>query len=171
MEVEGRSDRGGGMPAKRRKRRSSRPGTGAGRGFDSEAIARAEAVVAAFADDYLEAAKQDVAELEAFLRGLEGEAASWPDTGRRMMSVCHRMSGQGGSFGFPLVTRLARSLYEFLSACTEAEAGLKEANLLRAHRHVALLHRVVESGIRGKGDAKLRRAIEEVEYVADRDDG
>src|SRR5258708_32088669 len=80
-----------------------------GRGIDQEQLARAEAAVAALAVDYVAWATRDL----AAMRDIAASLAAAADVDR-LYAISHDVKGQGGSFGYPLVTAIAGSLCRFL---------------------------------------------------------
>lgn len=76
-------------------------------GIDPVALARAEAALAALADNYLAWAEADVARLRAALDPFQ------PDL---LFAIAHDVKGQAGTFGFPLITELANRLCRLLES-------------------------------------------------------
>src|SRR3546814_7041237 len=69
----------------------------------AEAMARAEAAVAALRVDYLRWVEEDLAKLDAALSMAARDAAQRDAALQDVHRVAHDMRGQGGSFGYPLV--------------------------------------------------------------------
>src|SRR3546814_9188911 len=80
----------------------------------AEAMVRAEAAVAALRVDYLRWVEEDLAKLDAALSMAARDAAQRDAALQDVHRVAHDMRGQGGSFGYPLVTRIAASLCRFV---------------------------------------------------------
>ncbi len=104
---------------------------GAG-GVDDEMIARAEAAMADLHGEYLTWAAQDIQTIErqcADAMALPGNECS--HALRELFAVVHGMKGQGGSFGFPLVTMVADSLARFIEGCSRW--GADEMDVITVH--------------------------------------
>ena len=83
-------------------------GTGA---VDAAALARAEQVIADMAGDYLEWAEEDLLNMEDALDKLK--AAGRKDSKEhieRIFQLAHDVKGQGGSFGYDMMTRISDQL-------------------------------------------------------------
>lgn len=80
--------------------------------LDPEALARAEAALAALSDAYLAWADADLAKLRAAMEPFRPEA---------LFAVAHDIKGQAGTFGFPLVTELAHRLCRALEGPAEPQ--------------------------------------------------
>jgi hypothetical protein len=117
-------------------------------GVDDAVLARAEAAIAGMHDDFLAWAEADV---DAAQR-LYDEAQALPAMERmvamgRLFAIAHSMKGQGGSFGFPLVTQVADSLARFLAGqhlFTDREMDV-------IHVHVDALRMIVAERLAGEG--------------------
>jgi len=87
-------------------------------GIDQEQIARAEADRAALAVEYLAWAAADLQKMRALAERLADRAAI-----ERLYAVAHDVKGQGGSFGYPLMTAIADSLCRLLKLVQDADAA------------------------------------------------
>ena len=96
---------------------------------------------------YLDGAFKDVAELEALQGRLAADLSTWDVCQARMREIAHNVQGQGTSFGYPLMTRVGRSLSKLLKTTNE-ERGYSTA-LLAAH--VKTLRTVLDKDIQGSG--------------------
>ena len=96
---------------------ASKAGFGSG-GIDQEQIARAEAALAALAVEYLAWAAADLEKMRALAERLADRADI-----ERLYAVAHDVKGQGGSFGYPLMTAIADSLCRVLKTLQQAEAA------------------------------------------------
>lgn len=76
------------------------------------ALARAQAAVAELGDQYLSWVSADLARLEDCLNGIDDPPA--PAQLRAAFEVAHVIKGQGGTFGYPLVTGIANLLCRYL---------------------------------------------------------
>lgn len=72
-----------------------------------EALARAEAALAALSDDFRAWAEVDLARLRAALDPFQPES---------LFAIAHDIKGQAGTFGYPAATELANRLCRLLEA-------------------------------------------------------
>jgi len=120
--------------------------------LDPAALANAEAAVARLAAAYLSWAEADIRALTACFARLE--AASSPDTLAELFAVAHDMKGQGATFGYPLVTRIAQALCRRIEQDPDAVAAIGA--------HVAALARVVGDRLMDDGGEVGRRLLEDL---------
>ncbi|MDB5459837.1 MAG: Hpt protein [Caulobacteraceae bacterium] len=131
---------------------NARPG-----GVDGDVIARAEAALKSLAGQFSRWLQDEIDKLEAAnsrvaLEGLAGEA------GEALHTHAHDLKGLGGTYEFPIVTRMAGSL------CRLLEAGRAEAPLDLINAHIETIKAVVRDGIRDEGHpvgALLATSLEE----------
>src|SRR3546814_501756 len=131
----------------------------------AEAMARAEAAVAALRVDYLRWVEEDLAKLDAALSMAARDAAQRDAALQDVHRVAHDMRGQGGSFGYPLVTRIAASLCRFVEMRGK-DAG--EAEMVVLRHHLAALRDVIgrRAEGEGEGDDVARQAVAQLEVMA-----
>jgi hypothetical protein len=79
-----------------------------GDGFDADMLARAEAAVAELAAAYPEWATQDLLQMREAAAALRASPSA--EQGHALYLLAHDMKGQGGSFGYPLISTIAGSL-------------------------------------------------------------
>lgn len=97
--------------------------------IDPDILSRAERAVSALGQDFAETILLNLAEMDGLIDRLAADDAA----GRSpLLTHAHDMAGMGGSFGFPLVSRLGRSLYNFIES-REQPFTSTEITVLRAH--------------------------------------
>ena len=132
----------------------------------SETLARAEAAVADLAKGYAGWALADVAKARAALGLARAEPGQCDRHVEALFRVAHDLKGQGSSFGFPLVTRIAHSL----CALTRDRArDYRAPHLDLAQSHLDAIELVLAKGIKGEGGksgaelaAKLESRVSEL---------
>ncbi|WP_282604889.1 Hpt domain-containing protein [Pelagibius sp. Alg239-R121] len=112
-------------------------------GIDVNAIPTTEELQAMF----IEGALEGIAVLERkYAAACAGDLA-WPEVILEMRGIAHDIKGQGGSFGYPLITEVGDSLSTLLKhERMQSEAGLK---LLAAH--ITALATILDKAIQGDG--------------------
>lgn len=117
-------------------------------------VAQAEAAVAALRDSYREQLMVDVAALLDVWAGLEnGVPAS--EVMKQIHSIAHNVKGQGGSFGYDLVTSIGASLCDYIRSGERQSAD--EINIV--HAHIKILKMVGENDIAGTGGETGERIV------------
>ena len=120
--------------------------------IDPEAVARAESIVASMSEEYLEWLRGDLDELDKTLSEARGSVRAVDQLRRK----AHDIRGQGGSFGFPLISQVADALHKVIVSQDDilsAEGETLARGLFEAFRLV------VERQARGDGDIETREAV------------
>lgn len=125
------------------------------------AMARAEDAVAELAADYTVWALDDVKRAEDAFALFKSEPGQRKAHLENLYRAAHDMKGQGGSFGFPLVTKIGHSLCRYLKG---GEMG--DANLPVIQAHISALRLIVEKAIKGEGGPAGARLIAKLESLA-----
>ena len=109
-------------------------------------LARAEEAMAKLGDKYVVAAVEDSARLQKALAALRANPTD-PKALDGIFQIAHDMKGQGGSFGFPLVTTIGYQLCRFIEKIDHVGPHEMEAIAL----HVEAMAMVVRTPIKGDG--------------------
>lgn len=117
-------------------------------------VAQAEAAVAALRDSYREQLLVDVASLLEIWSGLERGVAV-AEVMHQVHAISHNVKGQGGSFGYDLVTSIGASLCDYIRSGTRQSAD--EINIV--HAHIKILKMVGENDIAGTGGETGERIV------------
>lgn len=117
---------------------------------DDDLFAAVDDLVANMGGRYLDWAKADIAKLRAVL----AEARALPGEGRAsfvrpIFAVAHDIKGQGGSFGYALMTFLGDGLCRFV----EAQARLDDNTLTRMDDYADAMETVIKRRLAGDGGA------------------
>jgi CheY-like chemotaxis protein len=117
-------------------------------GIDETTLRQAEAVIAGFRDDYLTWVQDDLARLQICV---DQVSAIRPDDRaagmQSVFDVAYDMSGQGGCFGYPLITVIGAQLCRFIS--DRSIFGDAEMRVVRLH--VDAMRVVVAQRLEGDG--------------------
>lgn len=129
-------------------------------------LARAQAAVEDLAKDYTTWARADVD------RGRKALEAALADSAQRarhvedLFRVAHDLKGQGTSFGYPLVTRIADSLCRLTR---DRKLSYEDRHLDLAKSHLDAAQLVLTKEIKGEGGqigaelcAKLQKRVDEI---------
>jgi hypothetical protein len=134
---------------------------GAGAGIPASVLDRAEAEIESLADDYLSVAQLDLITLRDSLRAAERDPEASASYLERMYGAAHDMKGQGGSFGYPLVTRIADALCRYLGHPPDPDT----VDLAVCAIHVDALHVIIQNDIPGDGGKLGREVLAGIERV------
>lgn len=121
-----------------------------------DAIAKADLAVTKVAEDFPEVCSGWIEELSAFLP--EGDSDLALEVKDKLLQVANDIRGQGGTFGFPLVTLVADSLVKFL----DPRENLLPVEPMIVRLHIQALERLMRDKVTGDGGAtgvELRTVI------------
>ncbi len=105
--------------------------TGGPGAVDLGTLERAEAVIADMTDNYVEWAAKDLAKIHQALENLKAEKKDRKDALARIFQLSHDMKGQGGSFGYTLMTIIGGTLCTFVEKLEDA--GSAEIEVIQLH--------------------------------------
>ncbi len=115
---------------------------------DPSVLERAEAVITNLADNYLEWVQEDFDKIiEAFDR-LKNEPDNQEKNLDDVFQIGHDMKGQGGSFGYDLITIVGDKLCRFIEKL-EGKAGASEIAAIQLH--IDAMRVVISQRIEGDG--------------------
>lgn len=113
------------------------------KGIDVNAIPTADELQEMF----VSGARSGIDELEERYRAATGGTVAWPEAIARMRAITHDIKGQGGSFGYPLITQVGESLSVLLKhEGVETPRGKK---LIGAH--IDALNTILSKQVQGGG--------------------
>ncbi|MEQ8247721.1 MAG: hypothetical protein RID42_08555 [Alphaproteobacteria bacterium] len=151
-----------------RNRLKEKAGTGQHRepgNFAMKALEQAMAELDKFAEDYPDWVQGQVRELYDVLK----KARDKDDTRRsiefkRINEIAHDMRGQGGTFGYPLVTTVADSLYKL----TGTRALTSESHLEIVKSHIDTMNAVIKERVEGDGGILGRELLTALEKAIEK---
>lgn len=130
---------------------------------DLDAIARAEAVIANLADDYLDWVREDFVRLETAYETLKvgGEDKENIDA---LFQIAHDMKGQGGSFGYDLMTAIGDHLCRLVESFEIV--GPRELGMIRVH--IDAMRVVITKELKGDGGNEGRQLLMGLSLVVEK---
>jgi chemotaxis protein histidine kinase CheA len=115
--------------------------------LDEMALAKAEAIFQEMAEDYPDwvgGVLQNLAELHR-------RCVDTPEERRRLFEditrIAHDLKGQGGTFGFPLISAFAASLNRF----STLRSNIQDAHVDIIKAHIDAMRAVIRERVRGDG--------------------
>ena len=133
---------------------------GEGGAVAPEVLEKALAEMKKAEDEYPEWVRKTLVELVDELNGAKGK----PEIERtkhfkRVGAIAHELKGQGGTFGYPLVSAIAKSLNEF----TQRDMLVTDNHLEILKAHIDTMRAVVNGHVAGDGGAIGRELIQSLE--------
>jgi CheY-like chemotaxis protein len=115
--------------------------------IDPNLIAAAEAQIKEMEDDYADWVRRSIERLVlAHQRATEAPQEAAPHY-QTINKIAHELRGQGGIFGYPLISRFAFSLY----ACTDGAPEIDEKHLDLVKAHIDGIRVVMKDKVSGDG--------------------
>jgi hypothetical protein len=139
---------------------ASRAGITGNADISRDLVARAEAVAKSLSEQYPALAQADLAELRACGAKLTAgkTASSVQESADALVSAARKLEGQGGSFGFPLVTAIAASL-----CCLLTQSDLFHPSVTKiAAAHIDALTLVINNAIADSEDPAGKHLTSEI---------
>jgi chemotaxis protein histidine kinase CheA len=127
------------------------PDGGGGGTLAKEALERAEAEFKKMAEDYPDWVGKYIKQLNQELLGAKEKSPEQRTPFfARINQVAHELKGQGGTFGYPLISTFGKSLFELTSA---REGSISENQMNIAKSHVDAMQAVIKGRVAGDGGA------------------
>lgn len=114
---------------------------------DASTIDRAEEAIAGMADQYLEWVQEDLKRLDEAFTALAAASGDRAEEVDGVFQVAHDMKGQGGSFGYDLVTAIGNQLCRLIEKLETV--GEPEVNAIRVH--IDAMKLVIAQKMKGNG--------------------
>lgn len=131
---------------------------------DLDALARAEEVIASLSGDYMNWVREDLVRLQAAYDKLKAGGGDWKADLDAVFQIAHDMKGQGGSFGYDLMTAIGDHL------CRLAEKfekiGPRELEMIRVH--IDAMRVVVTKELKGDGGNEGRQLLMGLTLMVDK---
>ncbi len=126
--------------------------------IDNEKIMSAESKITKMLPQYLQWANNDISNLRSLLE----EIAQTPDKSteilKRMFTISHDMKGQGGSFGYSLITQVAGSLCEYVKVLER----MNDTNIKVTKLHINAMDLILREHLTGDGGLKGQEILQQI---------
>jgi HPt (histidine-containing phosphotransfer) domain-containing protein len=126
--------------------------------INAEVFERAQAVIDQLSVEYRSRAQDDLENLYLEMELAQTEASERPTHLENVRAVLHDMRGQGGTFGLPLITQIAKSLGTYLKSEEAAENPRFEI----AQAHIEALRHVLAENISDQNSERGRQIIDDL---------
>ena len=129
----------------------------------AEIVERAETALARMTDEYAETAREDLAELDAALAAIKAAAsdAVRAEALGRVYRLAHEMRTQGGTFDYPLITRIGSSLCAFIEA--HGDKAAERWEVIETHGYA--MRAVLAGRVTGYGGKIGRELVADIEAM------
>ena len=124
----------------------------------ADMMAAASAAIDKLKADYMGWLRGDLAKMRDCLADAAAEPQNSREHLERLYAVCHDVKGQGGSFGFDMITDIGQSLCEFLKSDRAGSA----AGLTAIEAHISAIETVADEGLEGDGGSAGTALIQEL---------
>ncbi|WNJ98245.1 Hpt domain-containing protein [Thalassospiraceae bacterium LMO-JJ14] len=131
---------------------------------DLATLERAENVIAGMADSYLEWVQEDLVRIEAAYKKLAAAAAPRKEEADMVFQVAHDIKGQGGSFGYDLMTLIANELCRLI----ERQEEFGDAEVQAVKVHIDAMKLVIQNRMKGDGGTNGQALVEGIRQVGDK---
>ena len=122
---------------------------GSGTSIDPALIEQAEAAVQNMSGNFREWAQEDLIKLQALVDDTKNQTANLHDHYESIFDIVHDLKGQGGTFGYTLITMVGDSLNKFLEG--RKESTLDQLPVIIAH--VEALKAIMAHDVKGSDNA------------------
>ena len=122
----------------------------------------ADRVLGSLAVDYPALALADINRMIQLLQAAKDEPAKAAEALHAIHRIAHDMRGQGGSFGYPLMTRIAASLSLLTETLTRYDAEVQ--GVVRAH--LEAMRAIITKRTTGEGDATAQQIVKALDFAA-----
>ena len=132
--------------------------------IDLEALEKAEKVIASMANSYLDSVADDLRNIDETCGKLE---AAKVDRKEELMAVFQTaliLKGQGGSFGYNLMTTIGNELCRLIEKLDKA--GPKEVEAIKLH--IDSMKLVISNDIKGDGGVTGKEMLAGLQQVCDK---
>ena len=129
---------------------------------DPAALERAEQVVTNMADDYLNWVQEDLRLIQEAMDELKSSGEDNRAAISRIYAVSHDIKGQGGSFGYDLMTIVGNDLCRLIEYSEKPDASMLDVIQV----HIDTMKLIIKNEMKGDGGSEGTRLLKGLEMVA-----
>jgi len=131
---------------------------------DLATLERAENVIAEMADSYLEWVQEDLKRIDEAYKKLAAASGERTKEAEQVFQIAHDIKGQGGSFGYDLMTLIANELCRLI----ERQDGFDEAEVQAVKVHIDAMKLVIQNRMKGDGGKNGQALVDGIRQVGDK---
>lgn len=130
---------------------------------DMAMLERAEQVIADMADNYLDWVEEDLKKISAAYDGLVAGDGDRKENLDRIFELSHDMKGQGGSFGYDLMTAIGNQLCRLIERLDGTATPETENEAIRIH--IDSMKLVIAKRMKGDGGREGTAILDGIEQM------
>ena len=115
-------------------------------------------------DSYLEWVVEDLKKIEAAYSNLESAGGDRKEEMNAVFQVAHDIKGQGGSFGYDLMTAIGNELCRLIEKADKVGTGEVQAIKL----HIDALKLVIAEDLKGTGGKEGEKMLAGIQKICDK---
>lgn len=127
--------------------------------IDAQVFERAQAVIDRLSVEYRECAQQDLDSLYQEIELAQTDEGGRAEHLEKIRAVLHDMRGQGGTFGLPLITQIAKSLGTYL----KSDHAVENPSFEIAQAHFEALRCVLAENVSDQNSERAKQIVEELQ--------
>lgn len=131
---------------------------------DLETLERAEKVIASMADSYLEWVQEDLTRLDNCYKAMQEAEPPRKKAADGLFQVAHDIKGQGGCFGYDLMTVIGNELCRLL----ERQDSFGSAEMQAIKVHIDAMKLVIQNSMTGDGGPNGQALVAGIRQVGDK---
>lgn len=139
-------------------------GTGGAGAVNMEALERAEQVISGMTDSYLDWVAEDLVKIDKAYAALRDASGDRKEEMNGVFQIAHDIKGQGGSFGYDLMTAIGNELCRFIEKTDKSGPGEIEAIKL----HIDALKLVIAEDMKGNGGKAGEQMLSGLQKICDK---
>jgi len=139
-------------------------GTGGAGAVDLKALERAEQVIADMTESYLDWVAEDLKKIDQAYAKLEVATGDRKEEMEAVFEISHDIKGQGGTFGYDLMTAIATELCRLIEKAEKI--GDEEVEVVKLH--IAALKLVIDEDMKGQGEKAGEKMLAGLQQVCDK---
>lgn len=129
---------------------------------DMAVLERAEQVIADLATEYLDWVQEDLENIQEAMGKLKTDGDQAETHLERIFSISHDIKGQGGSFGYDLMTIVGDDLCRFVEKMTEPDTAMLDVIQV----HIDTMKLIIKNNMKGDGGGEGVRLLKGLDMVA-----
>lgn len=129
--------------------------------ISSEKLAEAQAHLEKMAEDYPDWVSQLISDLSEQHRRCVDTPEKRRTYFEELRRIAHDMRGQGGTFGYPLISQMAESLYQF----TGPNSGMTDNHVEIIKAHIDAMRVVIKDRVKGDGGEVGAQLLESLDQA------
>ncbi len=131
---------------------------------DLETLERAENVIAGMTDNYIEWVQEDLQKLDVAYKALAESPEPRNEAADAVFQISHDIKGQGGSFGYDLMTVIGNELCRLIERSDHI--GQPETDAIKVH--IDAMKLVIQNKMRGDGGPNGQALVTGIRQVGDK---